>query len=239
MKRIGIVGNLIDSPSDSPFHDWKRDITSQAYTNGVVLGGGLPLLLPILDDPALAREQVSMVDGLLLQGGEDVNPSLYGEEKDTLCGTTDIKNDRYQIALIREAEKKGIPMMGICKGCQILNVAFGGTLYQDYTIRDEHSFHHNHYEDATEPCHQIDIMPDSFLDLVFHTGRIGVNSLHHQQVAKLGEGFHAAATCTEDGGIEAIENRERRIIAVQWHPEAMLMASSSMLPLWKYFVSLC
>lgn len=136
MKRpvIGIAGVLENASDDSPFHAWKRIFTSQAYTISVERGGGIPVMLPPLEDPSLILEHLSLVDGVLFQGGGDIDPSVYGEKKSPLCGTTNKNEDLYQVELLRQARKAGKPILGICKGLQVINVGFGGTLFQDLTL---------------------------------------------------------------------------------------------------------
>lgn len=237
-KRIGIVGVLDSAPDDSPFRAWKRDITSQAYTESVVLAGGLPFHLPLLDDLSLIGAQLEDMDGIVLQGGNDIDPSLYGEKNLHSLGV-DIFSDQRQIMMVRMARELDLPVFGICKGCQIINVAFGGSLYQDYSQCPFQTFPHKHYANATKACHGITLNDGLFLKNIFHSDTLLVNSLHHQAVKKVGEGLHVAATCTEDGIVEALESTDHKTIAVQWHPEAMMKDSSFMLPLWEYFISLC
>jgi putative glutamine amidotransferase len=239
MKRpvIGIAGVLENASDDSPFHAWKRIFTSQAYTISVERGGGIPVMLPPLEDPSLILEHLSLVDGVLFQGGGDIDPSVYGEKKSPLCGTTNKNEDLYQVELLRQARKAGKPILGICKGFQVINVGFGGTLFQDLTLFSEESLRHNHYEDATHPCHEIHIKPASLLWDVFHRETMEVNSLHHQILHRIGAGLSVIARAT-DGAPEAIQANEGPfLLAVQWHPEAMMMANNDMEPLFAAFTA--
>ncbi len=194
-------------------------------------------MLPILDQATEAQIEglLDLCDGLLLPGGSDIDPSLYGEEKDPLCKEFDNKTDIFQLQLLKQALAQGKPVLGICKGSQLINVGFGGTLYQDYQLRIENTFAHDHYESPTKGCHTIMLKEETRLRQLFKEKTLWVNSLHHQQVKDLGKGLKIAAL-SEDGGIEAIESEnENWCLGVQWHPEAMMMGSSSMLPVFTAF----
>jgi putative glutamine amidotransferase len=236
---IGIAGVSSDTPSSSPFHAWQRIFTSQAYTTSVARSGGVPVMLPPTDDEEVIRRELSVVDGLLLQGGNDIDPSLYGEEKDPLCGETDLQQDRMLIALFHQARTMGKPILGICKGIQLVNVALGGTLYQDVSRFSPNSLQHDHLKDATKPFHQVKVEQDSLLWEIFHQETLSVNSLHHQIVKDIAPSLTIAARAT-DGAVEAVQGNEGPfLLAVQWHPEAMMMASNDMLVLFSAFINAC
>jgi putative glutamine amidotransferase len=238
---IGIAGTLDACPATSPFSGWKRDITNEAYTSSLAKAGAIPLMLPVLDDPTDRQIDcmVDLCDGLLFPGGPDIDPSLYGREREKECGASDIRTDRFQLALFRQARKRGKPVLGICRGLQLINVGCGGTLCQEYRKRTDTHLVHDRYENPTEPCHAVLLQHDSALNGIFGTERIETNSLHHQQVQDVGRGMKTAALC-EDGGIEALEAITGSwCIGVQWHPEAMMMASPSMAPLFRSFVYAC
>lgn len=228
---ILIAPEEVEKPSSSAFpFSWQ--ITNEAYINGIVRAGGDPLMiLPGAD----IKRMISLADGILLQGGADVDPECYGEERNTLCGKTNKREDNFHIALIREAITQKKPIFGICRGIQIINTALGGTLYQDESLSGT-ALEHKRLDSPLEAVHKISIEKDSFLSEIFKTDSISVNSLHHQMIKSTGEGVIVAARA-EDGNIEAIE--KGNIIAVQWHPEAMLMKEDLMLPLFKYFIKQC
>lgn len=238
MKPVILISGVpIEPGSFTVWKGWDHYDMSESYTSSVVKAGGVPLMAP-LGDEELAREQISVCDGLLIPGGADVDPSLYNEEKSPLCGGTNLKLDFYQIALIEAARAKKIPIFGICRGIQIINVALGGSLFQDSSLRSEAALCHRHLEDGTKPCHEVELVPGGFLSTIFKAKTLGVNSLHHQEVDRLGQDLKASAYAT-DGAVEALESISEPIFAVQWHPEAMMMEDQSMLPLWTYFIEAC
>lgn len=228
---ILIAPEEIEKPSSSAFpFSWQ--ITNTAYINGIVRAGGEPvMILPGADTKRL----ISLSDGLLLQGGADVDPECYKEERNTLCGNTNKAEDFFHVELIKEAIRQNKPVFGICRGLQIINTALGGTLYQDESLTGT-TLEHKRLDSPLEAVHSINIEKDSFLYRIFGKEEIPVNSLHHQMVRTTGEGVLIAARA-EDGNIEAIEKGNIR--AVQWHPEAMLMHDDIMLPLFEDFICLC
>lgn len=231
---IGIAGTLDTTPATSPFSAWKRDITNEAYTSSLVKAGATPILLPVVQSEI--ENLLDLCDGLLFPGGGDIHPCFYHTEKHGLCGETDERNDVFQLELFKEARKRNLPVLGICRGAQLINVALGGTLHQDYSLRSPTSLKHNHYQAVTEGFHTINLEQDSQLSKCFNNPSLWVNSLHHQQIDTLGTGLHIVAIC-EDGGIEAIEGKEGPyLLGVQWHPEAMMRSSEEMLPLFTCLV---
>ena len=231
---IGIAGTLDTTPATSPFLGWKRDITNEAYTSSLVKAGSTPILLPVIRSEV--DNLLDLCDGLLLPGGWDIDPRFYFSERNSLCGESDEATDVFQLELLQEARKRNLPVLGICRGAQLINVGFGGTLHQDYSLRSTTCLRHNHHQAATEGFHTINLEQNSHLSTCFSKSSLWVNSLHHQQIAKLGAGLKITAIC-EDGGVEAIEGeKEPWILGVQWHPEAMMRANEEMLPLFTCFV---
>ena len=237
-ERILIAGTPTKAPATSAFQGWEHQETTEAYIGGIVKAGGVPLMAPILSDLTAVKEQLDGIDGLLIPGGADINPLRYHAIADPLCHPWNDKLDAYETALVKEATVRHIPIFGICRGMQLINVVFGGTLWQDWRLRDPQGMDHAHLDDPTQPFHRVYFPQTSFLKGLFPTDSVVTNSLHHQLVKDVAPGFVVSATAS-DGAIEAIECVHEAIFAVQWHPEAMLMADNGMLPIWHYFLAEC
>jgi len=231
---IGIAGTLEAAPASSAFKDVKRDFTNEAYTTSLVAAGATPILLPSVLTEVEAL--LSLCDGILLPGGYDIEPELYGRERRPLCQKTEKASDLFQLELLRLAFRKGIPILGICKGCQLINVRFGGTLYQDISECGDKGTVHAQRQKGIPFSHTVHLQKKSKLHTIFGSETLEVNSFHHQGIDLLGRGLVATAICN-DGFIEAVEQKSGSwCVGVQWHPEAMLMASEDMLPLFAAFV---
>jgi putative glutamine amidotransferase len=231
---IGIAGTLEAAPASSAFKDVKRDFTNEAYTASLAEAGATPILLPSVLPEIEAF--LCLCDGILLPGGFDVEPELYGQERSPLCQKTERASDLFQLELLRLAYRKGIPILGICKGLQIINVRYGGTLYQDLSLCGDKGTVHAQRQKGIPFSHAVHLLKDSRLSKIFGSSPLEVNSFHHQGIDALGRGLVATALC-DDGFIEAIEQKgDSWCVGVQWHPEAMMMASKGMLPLFEAFV---
>lgn len=205
--RIGITS------SPRPHDDWVVDGVNRSYATAVHAAGGIPLILPVLD-PAAADAVLSTVDALVLSGGGDVDPGRYGADAVPEVYGVDPERDAWELALLEAAEDLGIPVLGICRGSQIINVARGGTLVQ-------HVPGHRVPERSGEVIHQVVLAEGSRLMAVARCRALGVNSLHHQAVDAVGRGLRAVAWAT-DGTVEAIEAVDGSpVLAVQWHPELL------------------
>jgi len=178
------------------------------YRRAVQAAGGEPVELTP-GTPALPS-----VDGLLLPGGWDVDPSLYGEKKDEKVGPIDPELDQTELRLFRQARKNEIPVLGICRGQQVINVAMGGSLVQHLEDHDVRSLGRSHL------AHTIEVDPSSELGRAAGEHKIRVNSLHHQAIKQLAPGLQQTAH-GEDGTVEAVESDDGLIIAVQCHPEEL------------------
>lgn len=213
-----------------------RHFVNDTYVGSVVRTGGLPVMIPIVDSDEDQERLLAMCDGIMVPGGHDLNPLIYGEEPDRLLGEGSLRYDRYQIAMVKKAYLHQLPLLGICRGHQVLNVAAGGTLYQDVTRqKPEPVIQHAQVEkDRGEVSHYISISEGSRLYWLFG-GHMAVNSFHHQAVKELGEGFAVTARAS-DGTVEAIEREgEPFCVGVQWHPEVMFEAGEAMRPLFQAF----
>jgi putative glutamine amidotransferase len=191
-----------------------------SYSAAVATAGGAPVLL-VPEGDAVA-EVLAVIDGLVLTGGSDLDPALYGETEvhPNVYGVTPAR-DAFEIALARAALARDLPLLAVCRGIQVLNVALGGTLYQD--VPDQHPAHPEHGQetDPAEPLHPVRLAPDSCLAALYEGETIAVNSLHHQAIKRLADGLRPTGWSPE-GLIEAVESpRHAFVVGVQWHPEAM------------------
>lgn len=217
--RIAITSG---SNPGSTNHTWLRF----DYLHAVSKAGGLPSIIasgftnPLDEAEQLAGEILDTCDGLLLSGGTDVDPKIFGEIPHTALGRVDGPRDPFEIALAREAVRRDMPVLGICRGLQILNVALGGTLIQDIPSDVENATVHENGESRTEIAHEVVIEPDSKLVQLLSATRVGVNSFHHQAAKRIGAGLTVSATSPKDRIVEGLEMRDRKfVVAVQWHPE--------------------
>lgn len=200
-----------------PVNDRWVDGTQRDYGDRIAEAGGYPL--EVLGRSGLpVAEIVSHLDGILLPGGGDVAPELYGAEPAKESGGVDLERDRSEIALLTEATAAGLPILAVCRGIQLLNVARGGTLIQHLPAVTSEP--HLDVERRSQLVHNVRIDRDSELRKIVGVDELGVNTLHHQAVDRVGEGLRAVAWA-EDGIVEGLEDRDHRIIAVQWHPEQL------------------
>ncbi len=184
--------------------------------------GGLPLILPIVKDEKVLDGYVDAIDGLFLTGGEDILPLLYKENPISKVHSISYDRDEFEMSLFKKAYSRGIPILGICRGMQLINVSLGGTLYQDLNTQVINSLGHCPQDSPLDqPYHGVKIEEDSKLYDIFGKADIEVNSLHHQSVKDRGKGLKPSAY-SQDGIIEGIESTERDfVIGVQWHPEKL------------------
>jgi putative glutamine amidotransferase len=183
--------------------------------------GGHPVLLLELDDPAAIEAQVAELDGLLLTGGADVAPTSYGEDAMRPEWAGDAIRDAYETDLIRRAEARGLPILGICRGVQLIAAAFGGALWQDINTQVDDTLVHRDWHRYDQLGHDVTLTEGSWVSQVCGgVARLGVNSIHHQSMKRVPEGFTVTAVAP-DGVLEAIEriNDDGFVVGVQWHPE--------------------
>ncbi len=188
------------------------------YAEAVLAAGGLPIILP----PAIGwREEVlAMVDGLLITGGEDIDPAHYGQTRHPSVEKIDPLRDQFEIAAVRFALAADRPLLGICRGSQVINIAAGGTLVQDLPSQRPGPIAHSQL-DLTKLVHEVEITSDSRLYAAIGANRIRANSSHHQAVEIPAPQLRPVAWA-EDGVVEAAESLTHRwIVAVQWHPEML------------------
>lgn len=208
----------------------------QDYLRSVENGGGLPLVLAP-GRPEDAADLLDRVDGLLLSGGSDVDPALYGAHPHAKLGRVVRERDDFELALCRRALERDLPILAICRGHQVLNVATGGTLVQDLPSELKEPLDHDPALQRWERTHEVDILQSTRLRAILGRERMAVNSSHHQAVESLGQGLTVSAVSREDEVIEGIEMPVRRfVVGVQWHPEAFWERSNDFRPLFQALV---
>lgn len=233
MVKIGIASNHLIHPNPR-FDTNYIDYIQIDYVDGLKRAGSLPLVLP-LGDPKDAAAYIGTVDGLLLSGGQGVTPALYGEEPLREVAETDVYRDQFEIALVKAAVAAGKPVLGICRGIQIINVALGGTLYQDVYKQAGAYLKHNQAPTSWEiPTHHITTTKGSWLNQLLGD-RFLVNSFHHQGIHQLGNQLTKVAA-SDDQVVEAVESTDGNVIGVEFHPEMMIKAHPEFQKIFDYFV---
>ena len=224
---IGISGNFREG-----------DCTlAQAYYMSVVEAGGTPVVIPSYDDDKALVSLLDTLDGIVLSGGADIDPDYLGEEP-LDCISINPRRDRQELTLVRLAVERQIPVLGICRGIQVLTAALGGKLYQDIKIQhDRPSIEHSQTIARGLPSHEVKLEKDSLLYGFFGKETLSVNSFHHQAVKEVPAGFRVTASAP-DGIIEGMESTTfRPIMGVQWHPECFLLENDrTMLPIFEWLV---
>ncbi len=189
-------------------------------TRSIELAGGIPFIVPETQDVTLIEETLSKLDGLIMSGGEDINPAYYGEEPIEQCGKSNDARDAYELLLLKKAMDRNIPVLGICRGLQLINVAMGGKLYQDLPTQHPSDIEHAVFDTGSAPVHEIGIEAGSVLQSVVNGQQLAVNSKHHQGIKQLAPELKITAWSLPDSVPEAIEAYPiRPIMGVQFHPE--------------------
>jgi len=205
----------------------------KTYTDAIVKAGGVPLIIPVVEDQDVLRALYDRIDGLLISGGGDIDPRNYGEAPLPALGPTDVLRDNVELPLARWAVADGKPVLGICRGVQVLNVAMGGSLYQDIPSQIKTNLTHDSSftrQDWTYMAHDLNLEPGSKLAQFFGTTSFPTNSLHHQSIKQIAPGLHPVGWAP-DGVVEAIEGDNGNfLIGVQCHPEALQGAAD---PRWQ------
>jgi len=198
------------------------------YIDAVEAAGHVPIVIGLTTDTNRLTKAVAKVDALLLTGGEDVAPARYGAVRSAHCGTVNERRDAYDFALVAAARERRIPIAGICRGMQLINVAFGGTLYQDLPTAfcpTTGVAQCSHRWGGRTPAHAVSIDDSSRLAATVGTAPLAVNSRHHQAVKDVAPGFRVTATAP-DGVIEAFESDGYPAIGVQFHPEKIVASGA-------------
>ena len=225
---IGLTGNFQDG----------NCMLAEGYYQSILKAGGTPFIIPCYDDTDALINTLEKLDGILLTGGADINPLFLGEEPVKELHGINPRRDRQELLLTRLAADRQIPILGICRGIQIMNAAFGGPLYQDIHSQMEGTrIKHSQELDRSYASHTVTIEKDTLLHNLFKTDAIAVNSFHHQAVKEAAPGFRVCARAT-DGVIEAMESTEyKSMLGVQWHPECFILKGDEcMMPLFHWLI---
>jgi len=227
----------------TPGIDYKKNklYIHNEYVEAIRLAGGLPVLLPLTGDIELLKSMIARFDGILLSGGSDVDAKYWGEPNYTYGGEISPLRDEMEIFTAQEAIASDKPILGICRGCQVMNIALGGTIYQDIYAEQKDKQIYKHSQDAPKwyPIHEVYIEKDTKVFKVHKENVIRVNSFHHQAVKDVAPGFIVSSRCG-DGIIESIEHTSCKFaVGVQWHPEMMWEKDMTHLKLFVKFVSCC
>lgn len=209
----------------------------QDYVNAVSHTGGEPVILPYTDEQGI-RELIGTLDGIVLSGGVDIDPAYYHELPHLALGRIEPSRDRFELELARAAMRIGVPILGICRGMQVLYVAMGGKLIQDIPSQVDGAIKHRQEGPRSHPSHKVAVERNSKLAGMIGAGEVGVNSFHHQAAKEPVIDEFIVSARADDGVIEAIESRQDQfVLGVQWHPEAMFGTSPAMIEMFAAFVA--
>lgn len=198
-----------------------------AYIKAILDAGGLPMIIPFTNNKADIEQIAGIFDAFLFTGGQDIDPSLYGEEKQEYCNQIVCNRDTLDISLMKEVAKTDKPVFGICRGLQVMNVAFGGTLYQDIPTQCNSKVLHRMEEPFNRVAHTVDIVENTPLMDIVNTKTIGVNTIHHQAIKDVAPKLEVTAI-SEDGIIEGVYMPGKKFfMATQWHPELIYFEEES------------
>lgn len=206
------------------------------YQKVIAANGGIPIILPFLEEN-LAQEMVEKCDAILFSGGEDVDPQFYGQDPHQKLGETIPLRDKWEIALLEKAMEKKKPILAICRGIQLVNIALGGSLIQDIPSDIKNSIKHSQTVNRSWDSHWVTLEKGSRLEEILQETKIRVNSLHHQAIDRLAEPLRVTAK-SSDGVIEAIEHEYygNFLLGIQWHPESMAATDEKMNKIFAEFV---
>lgn len=234
---IGITTQTLEAiPGELP-RCW---VMSQRYVDVLTSVGAIPWVIPLSHDMSTLRAVYERLDGVFLPGGVDVDPDQYSESRLPACGVTDADRDRVEVALVQWAMADRKPVLAVCRGVQVLNVASGGTLYQDLAEWCDAAIKHDYWPSEVRQrqdlVHDVSIEAGTQLASIIGAGATNVNSMHHQGIKTLAPGLVVNARAP-DGLIEGVEGRDDGyLIGVQWHPEELVETDPAMRRLFESFI---
>jgi putative glutamine amidotransferase len=238
---IGVTTQTLHSIDGIPGELPASWMMNQRYVHAVAEAGGAPLMIPLLDkDLDTLRAIYESLDGILIPGGVDMDPHTFGEERGPRLGNIDPARDAVELALTRWSIEDEKPLLGLCRGSQVINVALGGTLYQDLEAELPHAIKHDYFPTAGYArdylAHTVEVTQRSRLEGILDRADVRVNSMHHQGVKRLGDGL-AVSAVAPDGLIEAVEfSAGHFMVGVQWHPESLVETDEGMRRLFRAFI---
>lgn len=239
---IGITTQTLQSIDGIPASLPDSWVMNQRYFIAATMVGGVPWMIPLLDDdlPTL-REIYERLDGILIPGGVDMDPATFGETRHPKLGALDPARDRVELQLTRWAIEDKKPVLGLCRGIQVINVSLGGTLYQDIEAQVPAAIKHDYFPTAgferDHLAHEVELAPGTRIRKALERGRIQVNSMHHQAIKDLAPALVASAVAP-DGLVEAVEHdSDHFLVGVQWHPEVFEMSDPHTRHLFAEFIA--
>lgn len=233
---IGITTYEMSQGAGNRYGSLPLRVAESAFEKAIWQTGGIPVLLPQVSSRQEAGELCERLDGILIIGGHDVDPTHYGEAPHIKLGELDIARDQSDLAYIEAAEEIYLPILGVCRGMQLLNVAFGGSLYQDLSENETWKIQHDQKTAVSEPFHEINVERESILYDLLGTEHTKVNTVHHQAIKDLSPQFKITAT-SPDQIIEAVESTgDHPMIGVQWHPELLFEKSKGQLAIFEWLI---
>ena len=242
-----IIVSTMNEKKGAEFGDWSTSL-SHWYTRAIAKAGGVPLLAPNLPEKTLAHKMVTRADGVMLTGGDDLQPDLYDTKLPkhikAKAGGVDPQRDLFELLLIKETLKQRKPLLAICRGPQVLNVALGGGLVTDIPTERPEAMKHQIKGKAHKLAHNIEIKSGTLMRQIFRRASIRINSAHHQAVGELAPMLRATAW-TRDGIVEAIELVQKDavgapfLLGIQFHPERLIDEHPEFLRIFKAFVKAC
>jgi putative glutamine amidotransferase len=239
---IGVTTQTLQAIDGIPAGLPQSDVMNQRYYIAVALAGGAPILVPLLDDePEALRAAYEACDGVLIPGGVDVDPKYFGEDPHPKLGRIDGARDRVEMQMTRWSVEDRKPLLGLCRGLQVINVTLGGSLYQDledqYPDAIKHDYFPNFGYDRDHLAHEVSLTKGSRLRHLMELERIPVNSMHHQGIKTLAPSL-APAAVAPDGLIEAVESTsDHFLVGVQWHPEVFEMTDPHTRHVFREFIN--
>ena len=218
----------------------ERSTTIQnQYIRAITAAGAIPIILPYTNEEPLQEEFISLCDGFLFSGGADIAPERYGEERRAACEEPQLYRDEFEFAMFQKVFYAAKPILAICRGAQLVNVALGGTLYQDLPSERPGDVAHKQTEPKNDFSHSVNLLADTPLHRLVGGARMRANSFHHQAIKKLGVGLAVMATA-DDGVIEAVYlEGEHYLRAYQWHPERLCEEDAPSKLLFDDFIAAC